>query len=110
NLTQAQTIAFTTLITVQVAILFTARSISDSAFSFSPFSNKYVLIGAGATLGLQLLIVYSASLFGISPFRTAPFPAIWWLPIILISIFGFFAVELEKLIRKRLTKANTTRV
>lgn len=110
NLSQAQTIAFTTLIMVQVAYLFTARSISDSAFRFSPFSNKYVLIGAGATLGLQLLIVYSSSLFGISPFRTSPFPVIWWLPIILISIFGFFAIELEKLIRKRLTKAKTTHV
>ena len=105
NLSQAQTVAFTTLIMVQVTYLFTARSISDSAFRFSPFSNKYVLIGAGVTIGLQLLIIYSSSLFGITPFRTSPFPATWWLPIILVSMVSFFAIELEKLVRKRLTKA-----
>jgi len=103
-LTQAQTVAFTTLIMVQLFYLFTARSISESAFTFSPFSNKWVLVGAAATLGLQFIIVYSYPLFGISPFRTMPFPAEWWIPIILVSLLGFLAVELEKLLRKRLGK------
>jgi len=101
ELTQAQTVAFTTLIMVQLIYLFTARSILESAFTFSPFSNKWVLVGAGVTLGLQLLIVYSSPLFGISPFRTAPFPPIWWLPIFLVSLLGFLAIELEKLLRRR---------
>jgi Ca2+-transporting ATPase len=105
-LTEAQTVAFTTLIMVQLIYLFTARSITESAFTFSPFSNKYVIIGAGATLGLQLIIIYSESLFGISPFRTAPFPTIWWLPIIGVSLLSFFAIELEKLLRNRFKKTN----
>jgi len=104
-LTQAQTVAFTTLIMVQLFYLFTARSITESAFTFSPFSNKILLIGAAATLGLQLLIVYSSPLFGISPFRTAPFPAEWWIPIILVSLTGFFAIEVEKFLRKRIGKS-----
>jgi magnesium-transporting ATPase (P-type) len=104
QLTQAQTVAFTTLIMVQLFYLFTARSIRESAFTFSPFSNKWVLIGAGATVGLQLLIVYSYPLFSISPFRTMPFPLEWWIPIILISLSSFFAVELEKLLRRRFGK------
>ncbi|MFC1964881.1 cation-translocating P-type ATPase [Chloroflexota bacterium] len=104
-LTQAQTVAFTTLIMIQLIYLFTARSITESAFTFSPFSNKWILIGAGATLGLQLLIVYSLPLFGVSPFRTAPFPLIWWLPIVLISFLGFLAIELEKFLRRRSGKA-----
>ncbi|MFC2069433.1 cation-translocating P-type ATPase, partial [Chloroflexota bacterium] len=101
HLSQAQTVAFTTLIMVQLCYLFTARSMTESAFRFSPFSNKYVLIGAGATLVLQIFIIYSSTLFGISPFRTTPFPVIWWLPIILVSMVSFFAIELEKVIRKR---------
>ena len=108
-LAQAQTIAFTTLIFVEVCYLFTARSIRKSAFTFSPFSNKWVLIGAGATLGLQVIMVYSLPLFGVSPFRTEPFPPEWWLAILLITPAGFFAVELEKLFRKRLGKAAKTR-
>ncbi len=101
NLTQAQTVAFTTLIMVQLIYLFTARAILESAFTFSPFSNKWVLAGAGATLGLQLLIIYSEPLFGISPFRTAPFPIIWWLPILVISFLGFLAIEFEKYLRRQ---------
>lgn len=104
QLTQAQTIAFTTLIMVQLAYLFTARSITKSAFTFSPFSNKWVLVGAGATIVFQLLIVYSDPLFGVSPFRTIPFPATWWIPIILISSIGFFCIEVEKLIRNKFGK------
>ncbi len=103
-LAEAQTAALTTLIMVQVVYLFTARSITESAFTFSPFSNKWVLIGAAATIGLQLVIIYSQPLFGFSPFRTMPFPASWWTPIILVSIAGFLIIELEKLIRRRLQK------
>lgn len=101
-LAQAGTAAFTTLIFIESFYLFTARSIDKSAFTFSPFSNKWVLIGVAATLGLQLIIVYSYPLFGFSPFRTEPFPAMWWIAILLIAPAGFFAVEIEKLIRRRL--------
>ena len=104
-LAQAGTAAFTTLIFVEVGYLFTARSVRRSAFTFSPFSNKWVLIGAAITLGLQVMHVYSLPLFGISPFRTVPFPAKWWLVILLVTPAGFFAVELEKLVRRRLRKA-----
>ena len=101
---QAQTIAFTTIIMVQLFYLFTARSIEKSAFTFSPFSNRMLLMGAAITIGLQLIIVYSYPLFGFSPFKTAPFPIEWWIPIILVSILGFFAIELEKLVRRRSRK------
>lgn len=104
-LAQAGTVAFTTLIFVQVAYLFTARRVMDSALTFNPFSNKWVLIGAAATLGLQVILVYSSPLFGISPFRTVPFPAHWWLGIFLVTPAGFFAVEIEKLLRRRSARA-----
>ena len=101
-LVQAQTIAFTTIILMETTYLFTARSITRSAFAYySPLKNKGLLIGWAITIGLQLILVYSFPLFGVSPFRTEPFPAIWWIPLILIAPAGFFAVELEKLLRRR---------
>jgi magnesium-transporting ATPase (P-type) len=100
-LAQAQTIAFTTIILVETTYLFTARSIMRSAFTFNPFSNKILLIGWATTIGLQLVLVYSLPLFGVSPFRTEPFPAIWWIPLILVAPTGFFVVELEKFLRRR---------
>jgi P-type Ca2+ transporter type 2C len=105
-LAQAQTLAFTTLIMVQITYLFTARSITKSAFTFSPFSNKWVLVGAAATMGLQLILIYSVPLFGFSPFKTMPFPAAWWIPLILVSSLGFSIIEMEKLWRRRLEKAD----
>jgi len=103
-LAQAQTIAFTTIILVETTYLFTARSITESAFTINPFSNKILLIGWATTIGLQLVIVYSLPLFGVSPFRTEPFPAIWWIPLVFVAPIGFFAVELEKLLRRRLAR------
>ena len=52
------------------------------------------------TIGLQLMLVYSLPLIGVTPFQTEPFPALWWIPLILIAPAGFFAVELEKLLRR----------
>jgi magnesium-transporting ATPase (P-type) len=105
-LVQAQTIAFTAIILVETTYLFTARSIMDSAFTFNPFSNKILLIGWATTVGLQVILVYSLPLFGVSPFRTEPFPAIWWIPLILVSFSSFFVVELEKFLRRRFGKGS----
>ncbi|MGB2842834.1 MAG: HAD-IC family P-type ATPase [Halobacteriota archaeon] len=100
-LTQAQTAAFTTVMLVHICYLFTARSITDSAFRFSPFSNKWVLIGAAITLALQLTIIYAPPYIGVNPFRTAPLPAEWWIPMILVSLPIFFIIEFEKFMTKR---------
>ncbi len=109
HLIEAQTLAFTTLIMVQVTYLFTARSITKSVFTFSLFSNKWVLVGAAATIGLQLIMIYSIPLFGFSPLKTMPFPAFWWIPIILVSFFCFFIIELEKLVGRRIKRATSQR-
>lgn len=101
-LLQATTLAFTTLIFIEVFYVFTARLIRDSAFTLSPFSNKWLLFGVTVTLGLQILHVYTYPLFGFTPFRTIPFPPEWWIAVLLVAPAGFFAVELEKLIRRRL--------
>jgi len=100
-LAQARTAAFTTVMLVHICYIFTARSITESAFKFSPFSNKWVLIGVAITLGLQLTIIYALPSIGVNPFRTAPLPAEWWIPMILVSLPMFFIIEFEKFLTKR---------
>jgi len=101
-LTQAQTAALMTVVFVHIGYIFTARSIFGSAFTFSPFSNKWVLGGVAATIIIDLMIVYLPALNTV--FRTAAFPASWW-PYVLIGLpVGFFVPELEKLIRRQLRK------
>lgn len=101
-LSQAQTAAFTTVMLVHICYLFTARSITESAFTFSPFSNKWVLIGVAITLWLQFTIIYAPPFIGFNPLRTAPLPFECWIAMILISIPIFFIIEFEKFLTKRL--------
>lgn len=96
---QAQTAAFATVILVHVFYLITARSIYDSAFTFSPLSNKWSLIGIVVVLLSLMMIIYLEPLEFI--FRTAAFPIEWWVPIILFALPGFFLIEIEKFLSKR---------
>jgi len=105
---EAQTIAFTTIIMIEVGYLFTARSLKETAFKINPFRNKWLILGALTTLVLQVILVYSEPLFGTSPFRTAPFPTIWWIPLILVATTSFIVIEIEKLIARRLEIKKTT--
>ena len=101
-LTQAQTAAFMGVKLLHVGFLITARSIMQSAFTFNPFSNKWVLIGIAVTIITQLMITYVPPIQVL--FRTAAFPVEWW-PLIILALFpGFLVVELEKFLRRQLGK------
>jgi magnesium-transporting ATPase (P-type) len=97
RLTQAQTAAFTTVILVHLCYVVTARSITESAFTFSPFSNRWLLAGMALTLVTQLAIVYHP--IGNAILGTAPLPLDWWWLMILFALPGFF--EVEKWLAKR---------
>lgn len=101
-LTQAQSAAFISVVLVHVGFIVTARSITESAFTFNPFSNKWVLWGIAITIVTNLMIVYVPFLNTL--FRTAPFPVEWWGLIVFALLPGFLSVELEKFIKKRLGK------
>jgi len=101
-LTQAQTAALMSVVFVHVGYIMTARSIFRSAFTFSPFSNKWILAGISITIIVDLLIVYVPFLNNV--FRTAPFPVSWWPYIFLGLPVGFFIPELEKWVRRQLQK------
>ena len=104
RLTQAQTAAFMTVIMVHIFYLLTARSLTESAFRRNPFSNKRVFASIILTIALHILIVYVLSGIGINPFRVAPIPAQWWIPIVSLGLLGLFAVELEEFLVKRLKR------
>jgi magnesium-transporting ATPase (P-type) len=99
---QAQTAAFMSVILVHLGYVITARSTTKSAFTFSPFSNKWLLGGITFTIVADLLIVYLPALNSV--FRTVPFPASWW-PLVFIGLLaGFFIPEVEKLVRRKIQK------
>ncbi|KAF5417232.1 MAG: Copper-exporting P-type ATPase B [Candidatus Methanogaster sp.] len=85
---RAQTAAFTTVIMVHICYLMTARSITDSAFTFSPFSNRWLLAGIAITVVVQLAIVYHP--IGHAILGTESLPLDWWGPMILLALPGFY--------------------
>jgi len=98
-LTKAQTAAFTTVILVHICYVITARSITESAFTFSPFSNRWILTGIAITVAVQLAIVYHP--IGNAILGTAPLPLEWWGLMIMFALPGFFVIEIEKWLTKR---------
>lgn len=101
-LTQAQTAAFWAVLMVHFGFVISARSIYDSAFTFSPFSNKWLLWGIVASVALRFLPTFVPAFAGI--FRTASFPIEWWVYLLPCLLPGFIALELDKLIRKQVRK------
>jgi hypothetical protein len=63
-----------------------------------------VFIGIAVAMGLQLTIIYVLPSIGVNPFRTAPLPAEWWIPMILVSLPIFFVIEFEKFLTRRFGK------
>ncbi|MFO8009771.1 MAG: HAD-IC family P-type ATPase [Dehalococcoidia bacterium] len=104
RLTQAQTAAFMTVMMVHVFYLLTARSLTKSVFSMNPFSNRWMNIGILATIGIQIIIVYALPQLGFNPLRTEPFPAHWWIMIVLLGLPGLLITELEEFIVERWSK------
>ena len=102
---QAQTAAFMSVVLVHLGYVITARSTTKSAFTLSPFSNKWLLGGIAITVIADLLIVYMPALNDV--FRTTAFPAHWW-PFVIIGLpAGFFVPELEKFVRRKLQGKKT---
>ena len=103
-ITQAQTAAFMTVMMVHIFYLITARSLTKSVFAMNPFSNKRVVLGITITIVLHLLLVYILPQIGFNPFRVAPFPAQWWIVIVLLGSLGLLLPELEEFIVERLKR------
>jgi len=96
-LTQAQTAAFWAVLLVHFGFVLSARSVHQSAFTFSPFTNRWLLFGIVASLLTRLLPTFIPAVSVV--FRTAAFPADWWWVILPCLLPGFLALELHKLIK-----------
>ncbi|MDP3879074.1 MAG: HAD-IC family P-type ATPase [Dehalococcoidales bacterium] len=95
---QAQTATLASIILLHLGYLLTARSVSDSAFTLNPFSNKLILAGITVSVLTLLAIIYVPFLQVV--FKTTSFPLAWW-PWVLLSLLpGFIIIEIEKGIRK----------
>ncbi len=100
---QATTACLSAIIVMQVVNVFLCRSDRESVFSFGFFSNRFILLGIVAEIGLILLIDYTP--LGNRIFGTAPISAEVWLFVIPFAV-GMLALEE---VRKRLVRRGSAR-
>jgi Ca2+-transporting ATPase len=96
NLDYARTVAFTTMAAFQWFQAFNARSHYQSVFSIGVFSNRWVLLGVGIAVLLQVGVVHT-------PLGQMLFGTIWlswvdWLRIVMVSSSIWVVDEILKLL------------
>jgi Ca2+-transporting ATPase len=94
-----QTMVFTALVIGRMAVVTAVRSEHDSLFKIGIFSNKPLIGAVILTVALQMAVVYIPFMNGI--FNTEPLSFNELALTLALSSVVFFAVEIEKLIRRR---------
>jgi Ca2+-transporting ATPase len=98
-----QTMVFTTLCLTQLAHVLAIRSEKESLFRIGLFSNKYLFAAVLLTFVLQMATVYVPQLNPI--FKTQPLTLAELALTLVSSSLVFWAVEIEKLIRRQNTRS-----
>jgi len=94
-----QTMVFTVLSLTQLGHVLAIRSETESLFKMGIFTNKYLIGAVALTFGLQLATVYVPALNPI--FKTEPLTPAELIFTLALSSVIFFAVEIEKWVKRR---------
>jgi Ca2+-transporting ATPase len=101
GLAEAQTVATTVFIVLEIFYLFNCRSLRKSISEIGWFSNKWVYYGAFVMLGVQIAFIHVPFMNDL--FHSAPIGLNSWLRIMASGIGLFTIVYIEKIIRRKLT-------
>lgn len=93
----ARTAVINVIVLVELAYLFSCRSLNHSVFAIGWFTNPWAIGDALAMLAAQLLFTYAPVMNKL--FHTAPIDAGFWLRIAGVAGAAFVTVELEKWLR-----------
>ncbi len=102
-----RTMVFTVLCLTQLGHVLAIRSERESLFRVGLFSNKALLGAVILSFGLQLATIYAPFLNPV--FRTEPLTTGELLITLVVSSVIFFAVEFEKLVKRRWRKDESSR-
>jgi magnesium-transporting ATPase (P-type) len=95
----ARTAVINVIVLVEIAYLFSCRSLTHSVFTIGCFTNWWAIAGSLAMLGAQLIFTYAPVMNQL--FHTSPIDAGAWLRIAGVAGVAFVAVEIEKWLRFR---------
>jgi Ca2+-transporting ATPase len=99
DLTEARTVALTSMVLFQAFHAGNSRSEYRSVFAISPFSNRFLLVGVLAALAIHAAALY----LPVTRFllRVEPLALNRWFEAGAIALSIIVAMELHKLIRRR---------
>ncbi|MBL9152374.1 MAG: cation transporting ATPase C-terminal domain-containing protein [Verrucomicrobiales bacterium] len=97
SISAARTAVINVIVMVEVAYLFSCRSLNHSVFYVGLFTNRLALLGAAGMIGAQMLFTYAPFMNRL--FHTAPLDGGAWLRILGVALLSFGVVELEKWLR-----------
>lgn len=89
-----RTFVFTCFGSYTLLVAFSIKSLEKSIFSYSPFSNRFLILGIGIGIALMLAAVYAPFLQSL--FGTVPLPAPWLLAVLAVGALNISAVEIGK--------------
>ncbi|OGG79537.1 hypothetical protein A3A39_00820, partial [Candidatus Kaiserbacteria bacterium RIFCSPLOWO2_01_FULL_54_13] len=75
-------------------VAFSVRSLEKSIFTYSPFSNMYLVGGVGIGIALMAAAIYVPFLQSL--LGTIALPPLWILAVILVGILNIMAIEIGK--------------
>lgn len=94
-----RTMVFTVLACLQMGHVLAIRSHRESLFTMGAWTNRPLIAAVSLTLGLQLALIYVPFLQ--RAFKTVPLSAVDLVVCLVASSTVFWAVELEKLVKRR---------
>ncbi len=97
----ARTAAVNVFVMGELFYLFNCRSLEQSMFRIGVFSNRWIVGGVLAMVGLQLFLTYVPVMNRL--FHTAPIDGLAWALILAIGMVIYVVVGIEKSIRRRIT-------
>jgi Ca2+-transporting ATPase len=106
DLDRARTLTFTILVFAQLAHAFNCRSDNRSIFALGFLTNKTLLFGVMASVGLQAAIIFSPPIREI--FKVTQFDPQHWLLALGIGLLPLVAMELWKAGQRNLKNKETT--
>ncbi|OGO05450.1 MAG: ATPase [Chloroflexi bacterium RBG_13_54_9] len=103
ELIEAQTVAFTMITMFEIFRVFSCRSERHSIFKLGFFTNRWLVYAAIASVLMQMAVVYLPPLQ--SAFNTVALSPMDWALVLPLSLTGFVALELAKIVMSRLSRS-----
>lgn len=94
DLAKAQTVAFTTLVILEMFAVLSSRSLENSFSELNLFNNLWLVFGILLAVFIQLIVVYFAPLQAV--FGTVALDLKDWGAILAVSLIGFVVMEISK--------------